>query len=118
MPAYCPPPHCSAERQVLKNRDQVHINCSRIVEPKLRHATYRIETERTPNGSADINKTQQIEMNKINNTADRSSAIDFSNSHDNANDSEMTSVNDQNDRRFPKDDDDLLPNQTVIATEV
>jgi len=103
--------HCSTERQVLKDRDQVQTYNSKTVEPKLKHAAVR-----TPNGSTDI-KTQQIEMNEIN-TENRSSAIDFSTGHNNINDSEMSSVNNQIDKRLPTDDDILLPDQTVIANEV
>ncbi|KAL5240557.1 hypothetical protein ACI65C_007967 [Semiaphis heraclei] len=110
MHAYLPS-NCSTERQVLKDRDQVHTYNSKTVEPKLKHAAVR-----TPNGSTDI-KTQQLEMNEIN-TANRSSAIDFSTGHNNTNDSEMSSVNNQIDKRLPTDDDILLPDQTVIANEV
>jgi len=54
-------------------------------------------------------------MNEIM-TANRSSAIDFST--DNTNGSKMPSVNDQIDKRLPADDDNLLPDQTVVANEV
>jgi len=51
--------------------------------------------------------------------ANRSSAVDFSVGHKNANGSEMSSaVNNQNDKILSADDDNLLPNQTVIANEV
>ena len=88
-------------------------NC-RTVEPKLKHRT----AGRTPNGSTDI-KTRQLEMNEIV-AANRSSAVDFSAGHKNANDSENMSsaVNNQNDKILSADDDNLLPNQTVMANEV
>ncbi|CAI6344326.1 unnamed protein product [Macrosiphum euphorbiae] len=51
--------------------------------------------------------------------ANRSSAADFSAGHKNANGSEMSSaVNNQNDKILSADDDNLLPNQTVMANEV
>lgn len=52
--------------------------------------------------------------------ANRSSAADFSAGHKNANGSEMSSaVNNQNDKLIlSADDDNLLPNQTVMANEV
>ncbi|XP_003244377.1 ninjurin-2-like [Acyrthosiphon pisum] len=52
--------------------------------------------------------------------ANRSSAVDFSAGHKNANDSENMSsaVNNQNDKILSADDDNLLPNQTVMANEV
>lgn len=111
MPA-CLPSHCSTERQILNDRDHMHTNNNcKTVEPKLKQAA-----ERTPNGSTD-NKTQQLEMNKIT-VANRSSVVDLSTEHNNANGSEMPLVNNQNDKRLPADDDNLLPNQTVVANEV
>uniref|UniRef100_A0A2S2NNW8 Uncharacterized protein n=1 Tax=Schizaphis graminum TaxID=13262 RepID=A0A2S2NNW8_SCHGA len=108
----CSPSNCSTERQVLKDRDQVHANNNcEPVEPKLKHAAAQ-----TPNGSTDI-KTQEIEMNEIV-TANRNSKIDFSNGHSNTNGSKMALVNNQNDKGLPADDDSLLPDQTVIANEV
>jgi len=51
--------------------------------------------------------------------ANRSSAVDFSAGHKNANGSEMSSaVNNQNDKILSADDDNLLPDQTIIANEV
>jgi len=89
----------------------VHTYNSKTVDPNLKHAAVQ-----TPNESSDI-KTQQLEMNEIN-TANRSSAIDFSTGHNNTYDSEMPSVNNQIDKRLPSDDEILLPDQTVIANEV
>ncbi|XP_026809736.1 uncharacterized protein LOC113551602 isoform X1 [Rhopalosiphum maidis] len=108
----CPPSHCSTERQILKDQNQVHTNNNcKTVEPKLKHAPAL-----TPNGSTDI-KTQEIEMNEIV-TENRNSTIDFSNGHSNTNGSKMALANNQNDKGFPADDDSLLPDQTVIANEV
>lgn len=109
--AACLPSHCSTERQVLKDRDQVHTSNCKTVEPKSINAAVR-----TPNGSTDI-KIQQLEMNEII-TANRSSAVDFSTDHNNTTGSKMSSVNNQIDKRLPADDDNLLPDQTVIANEV
>jgi len=51
--------------------------------------------------------------------ANRSSAQDFSTGHKNANGSEMSSVNNQNEKILLADDDSLLPSQTaVMANEV
>jgi len=90
----------------------VHTNNCRTVEPKLKNAAGR-----TPNGSTDI-KTQQLEMNEIIDGANRSSAVDISTGHKNANCSEVSSVNNKNDKILSADDDSLLPNETVIANEV
>jgi len=110
MPA-CLPSHCSNERQVLKDRDQVQINNCRTIEPKLKPVAVQ-----TPNGSTDI-KTQQLEMTEII-AANRSTAVDFSTGHNDANGSEKSSVHNQNNKINPTDDDNLLPDQTVITNEV
>jgi len=92
----------------------VHTNNNfKTVEPKLKHRS----AGRTPNGSNDI-KPLQLEMNEMV-AANRSSAADFSAGHKNANGSEISSaVNNQNDKILSADDDNLLPNQTVMANEV